>query len=320
MIDSSRWLWLVVLTPLLLLGCTQDGGDDDDTGGQPDDDDTGDDDTGDDDTGDDDTGDDDTGDDDTGDDDTGDDDTEIPERADGYVSLSAYHMPDGMGGILNYAYFMATFSVEIQPYVAAVVPNMPAGTDDCAVTVYTAADLEGGSPGEYERQSAGPIGVTGPGASYTVPPLTDGDTVYYQQALQLGSELQFDSSYDVSAPGGDFPGFDETIVIHPDITLVSPAITDSFTVGNSLSVQWTGGSAGDLTLYLGITGNDEYGTVYCQPANDGEFTIPANAIQQLPPGMAVLSVSQYSEDFVDLGGRWLMLTGATGEYANGTLP
>ncbi len=307
----------LVLT-LLLLGCPPDrAGDDDDTGSGGDDDAVGDDDdaVGDDDDA---VGDDD--DDSEADDDDiyDDDDDVVPDSINGSITISHYRMPDGMGGVLESAYFGALFyDVVVEPSGTLEFAT-PAGTDDCAITLYDLDDLNGGSAGQYAYLDAGVLTVVWPGGNpFTVQPQYPGDLVSYQQELALGSQLVFGQQYEVDSSGADLSPFHGALRMPLELDLTSPHPGQTFHLEGALDVQWTGGDSDDVWIYLSTSDGFEYGYVSCQAANDGSFSVPANLANQLPSGTATFSLSQSMFHYVEVDGRWIYLSGMTSLSATG---
>jgi hypothetical protein len=81
---------------------------------------------------------------------------------DGYVSLVWTQADDEAAE----AFLIGQVYAIVEPGVAAVEFAQPHGVDDCALTLYTLADLQEGSLPTYEHQSAGPLSLTGGGAAH----------------------------------------------------------------------------------------------------------------------------------------------------------
>ncbi len=288
------------------------------------DDDGADDDGADDDGADDDAADDDGADDDAGDDDAGDDDS-APDAVDGYVSISFYESPDGMGGTLTGATLSGSFYDVISEASGGVSYGMPAAVDDCALTLYDYDDLTGGQAAVYDYLDAGVLTVSGPGGPFT-PPFADLGNGYwaYQMSLQPGSQLQFGATYGVAASGDEFPAFDApgSLEMPAAIQLLSPSQTGpAFSLGGPLDVAWSGGDPGTVMIYVSVASPQlDYGYIACEASNDGAFTVPAALIQQLPDGSATLSLMQSNWTQVAAGGRWVTVAGMITLNAIGTKP
>ena len=315
---SIHAFWLAVL---LMIGCPPDPATDDDAAG--DDDAVGDDDdaVGDDDDA---AGDDDAvGDDDdaVGDDDDiwdDDDDTTLPDSLNGSITISHYRMPDGMGGFLESAYFSALFyDVVVEPSGTLEFAT-PAGTDDCAITLYDLDDLSGGNAGHYAYLDAGALTVVWPGGNpFTVQPQYPGGLVSYQQELNLNTQLVFGQQYEVDSTGGDLSSFHVAVRMPLELTLTSPNPLQTFHVNGALDAQWGGGDSDDVWIYLTSSDGFEFGYIACQAANDGGFSIPGNLVSQLPPGAATFSLSQTMYHHADVDGRGIYLAGMTSLSATG---
>ena len=301
------FLCLLAASCLLLICCPAD--DDDDATG--DDDVTGDDDTT--------TGADD--DDATGDDD---DDSFVPEQIDGYVQVQFNEGPDNAGGIASQGLIWANFFEEISEPVPGYTENQPDGTDQCAVTSYSATDIQNGDPGEFTYQAVGEMTVSTGGSSWTLTPVDPGTGyIFYQWPLNTQTDLVFDAAYDASADGDTFPAFDVTSAIQMPsaMHLTSPTSAEMVTLTGDVSVQWSGGGSPDITLKVHAINGIDYTDIICTVANDGEFTIPASYTSQLPGGtVAELTLTQKMPNYVEVDSRWVEFAAAISLSADGTVP
>ncbi len=247
-----------------------------------------------------------------------DDDTFVPDVFNGSVTISHYRMPDGMGGILESAYFGALFyDVVVEPS-GTLEFAMPAGTDDCAITLYDLDDLYGGNQGEYAYLDAGSLIVVWPGGNpFTVHPETVQGLVSYQQELAMGSQLVFGQQYEVDSSGGDLSAFHAALRMPQELSLTSPLPGETFQLGGALDVQWGGGDVDDVWIYLSSSDGFEFGYIACQAANDGTFAVPGNLVNQLPAGAATFSLSQSMFHYQEVDGRWIYLAGMTSLSATG---
>ena len=245
-----------------------------------------------------------------------DDDATVPASTDGNVSVTLYRMPDGMGGVMEGGNFSAMFFEEIVAPTGGVEHTMPTGPEDCQITLYTDQELHSGTQGQYAYFSAGELTVDGPNGSFVVQPM-GGTVVTYQHVMQLGADLVPGGTYDVDAAGAEFPSFQASIDLPDDLDLHSPAVTQTLQIDGAVDVQWSTGS--DATVYISVSSTDgqDYGYIYCEAANDGSFTVPANLIDQMPAGTANLSVTQAQWDYVEVDGYWVYLFGAVYVTASG---
>ena len=299
-------LCLFAATLLLLICCP---GDDDDATG--DDDVTGDDDTT--------VGDDD--DDSSADDD---DDMFVPEQIDGQVQVQFNEVPDNAGGIASQGLIWANFYEEISPEEPGYTENQPDGTDDCAFTSYAATDIQNTVPAERTYQSAGEMTVSGGGGSWSLTPVDPGTGyIFYQWPLNVTTDLAYDVSYDVSAPGDTFPAIDApaSIQMPSEMHLTSPASNEMLTLSGDVTVQWSGGGTMNATLKVHAIDGINYADIICDVANDGEFTIPASYVSQLPGGsIAELSVVQKNPTYVEIDGRWVEFAAVFDLSADAQIP
>ena len=248
-----------------------------------------------------------------------DDDATIPESTDGNIALTLYRMPDGVGGVNEGGSFSAMFFEELAAPTGGVVYDMPAGPEDCAVTTYTYSDLVGGTPGQYDYLSAGPLTVQGPGGSFTVQPSFGGGVVSYSELLQLGSDLVPGATYEIDAAGADLSPFHATIEMPADLTVTSPPIAQSFSAPGALDIQWSGGENASVWISVSVVAGQNYGYVYCEANNDGSFSVPSTVMAQLPSGDATLTVTQPLWDYVEVDGYWIYLFGAVYVTVNGVI-
>ena len=283
----SGWGWLAGLALVLGFGGGCPDGDDDDSGPADDDDVQADDDdvtAGDDDdatSGDDDEADDDVAD----DDDTG-----------GSTPVDPPPFQD-LGGYLAVL------------YTHMVLPIMDQELTDAGGRFYTYA--MGTDPGSFETMEIDTCEYRGPGDNSTFGDLTftgrtagnvnlvldgtniallpgtgeDGEPIYQNGGLVVGSTFRFDAWYGIEATGADVPAFSLPSAIHtpPDAQPVSPPLLDGWTyTGGDWPFTWSGTSDGEIRLNLmyneGLAGAHE---ILCRLLDDGEHTIPEAVLANL---------------------------------------
>jgi hypothetical protein len=254
------------------------------------------------------------------DDDVADDDDAVPESTDGYVSV--LRSEDPYGGETSY-FTAILYEVVVEP-VLGVVYEQPSGPGDCALTTYTLDDLYGGTDGQLDYQSAGTLTLDGPAGSFTVEP-ENGRGGYIGYTVELPNTPQLmDADHDVTAAGAQFPGFDIAGAIETpaQVRLEAPEVDTSFVVGGAMTVQWAGGDPVPLwiTLMASSATGQEYGVIMCQADNDGEFTIDAGLVGQLPSGSAYLQLVQSNVRYEQISGRWLAFSGSSNVTAYGNNP
>ena len=215
------------------------------------------------------------------------------------------------------------FEIVSEP-VPGYTLNEPDGVDECAYTAYTHDELTGGEPGEYTYQSAGTLSVTGGGGAWQVESFDPGSGyIFYQWPLPYGSDLQFDTTYNVSLAGDTFPAFDApgSIVMPDEFHLTSPTSADMVTLTGDVTVQWTGGGSGNSTLMVHAIDGLSYGDLICNVANDGEFTIPAAYTSQLPSGVnCELTLTRSVPTYTEVDGRWVETAAVLSLSADGITP
>jgi len=265
------------------------------------------------------SGDDDTGDDDTSDDDVGDDDTGVEpgDETDGSISLTY----TSTGGAPTHVSFAAMFMDIITPATAGVPLEIPTAEDQCTIVLYEYADMIGGDPGEYTYQTAGTLHLSGNGLSFDIDPQAAGGTVTYLQDIPF-AQFTFGADYDVVVPGDEFPGFSATLQMPALLELTEPAGATFQLLDGEFAVEWSGGDGSGTSLMLTTLTQDfqDGGIIYCLPANDGSFAVPANLVAQLPAGTASLLVQQFNWELIDASGRPVYLLAGTAAMATGFRP
>lgn len=282
---SCRLPWTLVL--LLLVGCpdtSDDFGGDDDTGPSSGDDDAS-------------GGDDD----DLGDDDSaagGDDDDSAPGDVDGFVAVHYSEIPGIHGGIAYHLTFTAGFQEVLQAGTPDTGVEFAGATavDTCAVTHYSAADIQPGTPAVVEHLSAGTLTLDGPSGSFEIEPTQQGDTIDYAAEFTPGPELEAETTWSIHATGDTFPPFDgpDALILSSALHLVSPSPADYFEIAGDVALEWTGGSLADAVLEIvdDSLEDDDNTYVHCWITNDGSFVVPASVTGQLPQDDIWFQISQ----------------------------
>lgn len=217
----------------------------------------------------------------------------------GSMGIWYWELPPPSGdGVMSGAGFIANFWEDLQAGTPGVPVNpgfewdSPQGTDDCAINVYDAADLEvtGGVPGVSEERDAGIITVTSPNWSIDVEPwpTTTQQSQYYWE-IDPDNEVHFDTLYDISVEGAEFPGFESIgdLLVPDAIHFIDPLPAGSFAIPTGdFVIEWDGGSLDEVFIELHHGNQLEFDNVsiHCTALNDGEFSIPAAMTELLPAG------------------------------------
>ncbi len=308
---TSFHLLMISLLALALAGCPTTPVGDDDAG---DDDETGDDDTGDDDTGDD-------------DDTIADDDTYVPDETDGQVTLTYSESGEGGGGVSRAARLDASFPTLVTPASGDLIP-IPPGLDQCAVNVVDDDGLAGYSPAGFTYESAGTLTVSGAFGDKPIGPTDLNGEIFYQLLLDVDDELDFGTTYGVTADGDSFPAFETSVKLEmpEEVTLITPAVGGAFHMQGDYEVRWEGGNTETVWLFAASAEiavwpweESAYGFLACEAANDGSFTIPAAPINQMPEGDVSLTLVQTLTHYKDVDGRWVAFSGVCSLTALGSI-
>jgi len=261
-------------------------------------------------------------DDDAGDDD---DDTFMPDDVDGEVLVELNEFNNGGGGMVSTGRFYAQLYDILTPSTGGVAYNVPTNMDECAVTLYTLEDINTEVPAEIEYQSGGTLTIASPGGSFALEPVSAGTMTFYQQGgVSPGTDMPFATFYSVRADGDVFPAFNfqESLEMPPEFHLTNPTPAQTVVVTGDYSVQWTGGGNHDATwITVVINAVQDYGQVQCKVTNDGEFTIPATDLAQLPTGSGIMTVAHHDDSYFEAdGGRWVRLRGGYSLDVNASTP
>ena len=290
--------------------------------GCPSGDDTDDDATADDDA----TSDDDSATDDDDDDDMGDDDdTFTPDEIAGEVLVELNEFNNGGGGMVSMGRFYAQFYDITTPASGGVAYNVPTGMDECAVTLYTLEDINSEIPADVEYLAGGTLTIASSGGSNALEPISAGTLTFYQQAgVTPGTAMPYDTFYSVRLDGDAFPAFNfqESLEMPPEFHLVNPTPAQTVVLTGDYTVQWTGGGNHDATwIVITVNAIQDYGHVQCKVTNDGEFTIPADILSQLPTAAGIMTVSHHDDSYFETDdGRWVKLRGGYSLDVNSSTP
>ena len=147
-----------------------------------------------------------------------------------------------------------------------------------------------GDPVTAWQVDAGTLTLDGGTRDVALEVLADGSYDYYlstTEHLFVGGE-----SLVVTAPGGEYvPAFEIAVTAPSAIDLVAPTFgPEGLTVGGvDLDVEWTGGEAGSVVIYLSTFSNDQgaetsQANLVCTfAAAAGEGVVPAAALAELLP-------------------------------------
>ncbi len=265
------------------------------------------------------------GDDDTdGDDDASDDDDAdgVPDVVDGTLTLFSNTGPDYVGGVEATSTFYATFIDTTGPLPAAPEEiEVPGEIDTCTLSTYawSAPDYTG-----VLFQGAGTITLERDGVVAEFEPQLSADqpTVYYSQVLPSGL-LLWDTTYGLSATGGEVPAFSlpDAFLTTADLVLEEPPVEETLVLGDEdLVVRWSGGGHESVWLTVSSGDTDDLASILCEVEDDGEFVVPGSLMEQLPAGSAGCSVSASVSAYHQVGQRWLLCTASVASMAVGYRP
>ena len=163
--------------------------------------------------------------------------------------------------------------------------------------------------------SAGDISVQGLGTPVTLLLMTTGMFAgqynVFQQYMPLfsgGEVLQ------IRAAGGEVPAFSAQVTAPASPVITSPS-RGAATVSRmqDLSLAWTGGGAGELRVSLSVSQMTGTSGIDCAfPASLGAAAVPKAALQMLPAGSGLLSLSAVAESDLFTGGWQVSVTATTG--------
>ena len=234
--------------------------------------------------------------------------------------------PDGGGATFN-----ARFWEEISPGVpgeGGIEWNSPEGVDDCAATVWDAADdvTIGGEDAVVEARSAGTMTVSSPSWELELEPEWENGDFQYNLEMNPDFSIDFEQYYEIEASGGSFPGFfaQEHLLVPDPIILLNPSPDDLYdlTGAEPLELEWLGGDpTQDIMLeFHNNPGDEEYNvSIVCTVANDGSFTIPGELVDLFGnEDPIIVGLTQSNSARIVAGGFAVDFLGAVGITAAGT--
>ncbi len=218
-------------------------------------------------------------------------------------SLVVEFNPVQSNGVSVHAQFLDVQGVSLEAAfdaLAAWSPDAALDDDACSIRVPPVS-----SDAEHVRLhmlDVGPISVAALAHSIElegrrVPDLQSFSGVVY------GNEEGFDfdeaflpyeplARYHISAPGGDGAGGFGVSLQAPAVprieSLAGRYVVDDAPIelhGEDLALQWRGEQAAQTRLYLDVTSADL--RIQCRLEDDGEFIVPASALEQFPAGQAL---------------------------------
>jgi len=172
----------------------------------------------------------------------------------------------------------------------------------------------GGDGGKVKSPTAGEIDLSGGKIAAAGIKLTpNGDGLY---TADSGQTAIWDGGEDISvkALGDAVPAFDQKVKAPSAVTLTKPAWPAPGTPlavnrANALDLQWTGGSAGDVTVLLSSAGGGKSAVITCKfPSAGGTGTVPASSLGKLAAGAGVVSMVNTSTNAFKQGDWAINLT------------
>ena len=234
--------------------------------------------------------------------------------------------PDGGGATLN-----ARFWEEISPGIpgeGGIEWNSPEGVDDCAATVWDAADDEiiGGEDAVVEARSAGTMTVLSPSWELELDPAWENGDFQYNLEMNPEFSIGFEQYYEIEASGGSFAGFAarEHLLVPDPIVLLKPSPDDLYdlTGAEPLELEWLGGEPNQdiMVEFHNNPGDEEYNvSISCTVANDGSFTIPGELVDLFGnEDPIIVALTQSNSARIVVGGFAVDFLGSVGITAAGT--
>jgi hypothetical protein len=191
-----------------------------------------------------------------------------------------------------------TASADVSVVAPSEIPNMPG----CVVEFVDPDQAAPPPPASYD------------GGTVTVSGLVDGQLAFdlqgarYQPSAGIGDDLFRDgAAIHVSGAGGPAIGAFELDVTAPnEVDIRSPNNLETKRRADGLSVQWRAEGAQSILLTLfpvapfsvdAVAGN----WVFCGADDAGQFDVPAEVMQQLPAGGALVAVTRFAVQTAPVG-------------------
>lgn len=250
---------------------------------------------------------------------TGDDHSAAPEPDAERNEVALTHLSFQGAEIPSSAQFTAQFRRIVAPAHGAIDFPVP-GDESCTNVVYSTDDV--GTPEDLESVSAGAVSMLSPVALGPLLPDPELEDTYH--AVIPVRDFPFDEPATVEVTGDAFPGFTSELRTPARLDLAAPGA--DFVLAGVLDVSWSGGDrALPITLLLETHTLPDplqpqtIGLARCRAANDGAFTIPREILDQLPPGIPVLSIEQADATTLEVGGHAVQLVGTVRSLVVGTI-
>ena len=195
----------------------------------------------------------------------------------------------------------ATFYV---PYtIPGGAPGLPA-VDQCTLSIAGATPTPTAVATPAYRSAGSDVTLTG-ASTFDMPMTTTATGYVYYPATIPAADIAGGSAWSLSWPGADVAAesFASAITMPAALSITSPDVTQVVTVGaGDLPVSWTGSGSGPAELILTVEASaSDWGSILCEPADDGSFTIPGSLIAQLPSGTGTLGMIRMTSSMHALG-------------------
>lgn len=157
-------------------------------------------------------------------------------------------------------------------------------------------------PGASTRPAphAGIVQLTGLTQPLSLTPATDGS--YPASILQTTSLWTGGETLTASAPGASVPAFTTSVMTPRRITLSAPTLpTGDWMIDRAqpIALTWSGATAEDIIVTLGVITIDPVELECVFPASAGAGTLPAAALGLLPTGDAYYTIVSRTRQQVD---------------------
>lgn len=202
----------------------------------------------------------------------------------GYISVQLGSYYDDEEGWLSLTEASAEFSLFDEEPELTIHSLLRLPVDSCVVTARDSKpDVGNLDAGSYIDMFGSPKG------DVRIPKLTNQQDIWYEKEDMDDEYYSAGRGYRFVGYGGkDVGAFDVTVLAPPEMELSHPSLDDDVVIHRDepLSVNWR--SRGSCEIVIGIEAWDN-GTnaprfCTCRCADDGEFTIPASILAQLPTG------------------------------------